>query len=156
MHQLTRLNFTPDDGYTEPGYIQPLPHVHGEFRFTFRPTLVEERSQAMEAAGQLKADACDRAAASQIVQKLVTWSLVDARQRPVPITAKNVLRLKGRLFDRLYGIILGTEASDTDPLWRDEDKREHEERRLESALTGRPFGLVREEADEKNFGPGCD
>ncbi len=42
------------DGYTQSGFIAAVPRMHGELRFTYRPALVEERSQLSEAARQLK------------------------------------------------------------------------------------------------------
>lgn len=144
------LDYIPNDGYTEEAYIEAAPGHHGEFRFTYRPFLVEERARLIAANNTVKPEEYERLCASEVAKKLTAWSLTDKGGRPVPITAGNVLRLKPRLNARLFGIVVGLEATDVDPRWGDAAKADAIETKLESALTATVPGDVREEADEKN------
>jgi hypothetical protein len=138
------------DGYTQPGFIAAAPRLHGELRFTFRPALVEERSQLVDAAGRLKSDAYDRQAAAFLAQKLVAWELVDGEGRGVAVSAAALLRLHPELFVKLHRIVLGWMASDVDPRWTEEAIERAAEEQYESALSGKSVGEVRQERDEKN------
>ena len=47
------------DGYTQSALIAAVPRLHGALRFTYRPALIEERSQLYDAAGQLNSHLFD-------------------------------------------------------------------------------------------------
>jgi len=144
------LNYTPDDGYTEPGYIKPVIGLHGEFRFRFRPMLTEEYSHLIAASDEMSGQAYDRKAADMMLGKLTEWNLSDGKGVLVPITQKTILRLKVALFNKLYKIITGTDATDIDPLWSDDITDTKADEEYESALSDRTPGEVREENDAKN------
>lgn len=131
------LNYIPDDGYTEKAYIGAKPGFYGEFRFEYRPMLIEERGPLFAAAGKMPSDAYSRKCAAEVAKKLRSWSLVDAKGQPVPVSAANILRLKPTLHDRLFEIVLGLATSDTDPQWDDDHKDAAAEAQYESALTGK-------------------
>jgi len=138
------------DGYTQPGFIRAVPLLHGELRFTFRPALVEQRSQLVDAAGRLKSDAYDRHVATFLAEKLVGWDLADESGRDVAISATNLLRLHPEVFIKLHRIVLGWIASDIDPRWSDDDQQDVVEDQYESALAGQTVGEARQERIEKN------
>ncbi len=138
------------DGYTQSGFIAAVPLVHGALRFTYRPALLEERSQLSDAARQLRSHLYDRHAAAFTAHKIVDWDLADCRGRAVPVSAEALLRLQPDLFARLHKIVTGWTASDVDPAWSRQTKDREIEDQLEAALTGHPVGEVREERDEKN------
>jgi hypothetical protein len=138
------------DGYTQAGFIAAVPLLHGPLRFTYRPALVEERSQLFDVAGQLSAHLFDCHIAQFLAQKLVDWDLVDADEQPVAPSAEALLRLQPELFVRLNQIILGTVASDIDPAWPLETRDRLLDEMAEAALAGRSIGEIREEHDEKN------
>jgi hypothetical protein len=138
------------DGYTQCGFIAAVPLVHGALRFTYRPALVEERSQLGDAARQLRSQLYDRHAAAFTAHKIVEWDLADSRGRAVPVSAEALLRLQPDLFVRLHKIVAGWMATDVDPAWPRDTKDRALEDQLESALTGRSVGEVRQERDEKN------
>ena len=139
-----------DDGYTRPGYIAAMPLMHGGLRFTYRPALVEERSQLNDAARQLASHLYDRHVAAFTSEKLVLWNLIDSHDEPVPISPRALLRLHPEVFVKLNRIVLGWIASDIDPEWPQETRDQEGEDELAAVLTGVPVGESREEHDAKN------
>jgi hypothetical protein len=139
-----------EDGYTRPGYIAPLPLMHAGLRFTYRPALVEERSQLNDAARQLASHLYDRHVAAFTSEKLVVWDLTDSENQPVPISPRALLRLHPEVFVRLSRIVLGWIASDVDPDWPQETSDQLGEEELAAAIAGSTVGEVREEHDVKN------
>jgi hypothetical protein len=112
-----------DDGYTEEGYIKADEGVHGALEFTYRPMLPGQRDKAMQ---HLRREPADYAAFHEAARKalagtkdtparLVSWNLKDRDERPVPITEANVGRIRARLFDKLWFILIGELASDPKP-----------------------------------------
>ena len=138
------------DGYTRPGYIAPEPDLHGELRFVFRPGVVEERGQLVDAAQRMASDAYDRHLAVYLAEKLVRWELVDEQGQEVPVTADHILRLHPELFIALEQIVLGWIASDVDPLWADDDKQRVSDERQAAAASGKIPGDIDQEGFEKN------
>jgi len=138
------------DGYTQQGFIAAVPLMHGSLRFSYRPALVEERSQLSEAAGRLRAHVYDAHVARFAAQKIVAWNLVDANAREVKVSAEALLRLQPELFVKLHRIVLGWVPSDVDPAWTAEERERVTEEEAEAALAGRVVGDVRQEHDEKN------
>jgi hypothetical protein len=138
------------DGYTQEGYVTDVPRLHGALRFSFRPTLVEERSQLADLAARVRSQAYDRYLATFIAEKLVSWDLQDNCGAGVPVAAESILRLQPELFGKLHGVVLGSQASDSDPCWPTEAESQLFEAETEAALTGRTIGEVGEEQDEKN------
>lgn len=149
-----RLDYLPDDGYTEDAYIAAVPGIHGAFRFKYRPMLIEEQSALSFAGREMKPAAYDQKCGKEMAAKLVEWSLCDKRGEPVPVSVRAVLMLKPRLFNRLFAIVLGNDASDPDPYAAHDGELTATEEQYESALSGRTVGEVRQERDEKNSVPG--
>lgn len=137
------------DGYSQDGYVAGVPLVHGALRFTYRPAMVEERSQLTDAARRLKSHLYDRHAAAFTAEKIIAWDLTD-RDRDVPVSAEALLRLQPELFVKLHRIVAGWLASDVDPSWPAEVRDGALEVELAAALEGRPVGDVQRERDEKN------
>jgi hypothetical protein len=138
------------DGYTQSAFVAAVPRLHGALRFTYRPALVEERSQLYDAAGQLSAHLFDCHVAQLLASKIVDWDLVDARRQPVAASAAAVLRMQPELYVRLIQIVLGIAASDVDPTWPPETRERVLDEKAEAAAAGRTIGEIREENDEKN------
>lgn len=146
------LNYIPD-GYTETGYIAEVPRIHGEVRFTFRPMLNEERAIVYgRRAKELSPRELEQQFAAEIVARVNEWSLVQDDGSPLAITRENVLRLKPMLFQRLFQIVAGSDASDVDPTWPQEAKAEVADAKIEATLLDRPAGAVLQEHREKNSG----
>jgi hypothetical protein len=138
------------DGYTQSAFIAAVPRLHGTLRFTYRPALVEERSQLYDAAVKLNSHLFDCHVARFLAQKLVDWDLVDAERQAVAPTAEAMLRMQPELFAKLNQIILGTAASDIDPMWPPETRDRLLDEKAAAAAAGRTIGEIREENDEKN------
>ena len=138
------------DGYTQRAFIAAVPRLHGTLRFSYRPALIEERSQLHDAAGQLSSHLFDCHVARFLAQKIVDWDLTDVRRQPVGPTAESVLRMQPELFAKLNQIIFGTAPSDIDPNWPAETRDRLLDEQAEAAAAGRTIGEIREEHDEKN------
>lgn len=138
------------DGYTQRALIAAVPGLHGALRFTYRPALIEERSQLYDSAGRLNAHRFDCHVAEFLTQKIVAWDLVNAQRQPVPTSAEALLRIQPELFIKLNRIVLGTAASDVDPDWPAETRDLLLDEKTAAVLAGRSVGEIREENDEKN------
>jgi hypothetical protein len=145
-----RLNFVPDDGYTEPGYLTAVPGKTVEMRFTFRPMLSEEKRALLEAVEKMKPTAEVIKIASELAERIKSWDLADGKQNILPITVAAVRRLKPSIFWSLWRIVSGDDASDIDPQWSDVEKERVVADLAESIAKPAPVGESREAADEKN------
>lgn len=106
-----------DDGYTEDFYIAAVPGLHGALAGQRRPLLAREVSQAIHQCQQHEdnPEQVDVLCARTIADKLVAWDLRDRQGRDVSISEANVLRMRSSLMNKLWGIVLGTRASDLAP-----------------------------------------
>ena len=138
------------DGYTQPGYIQPVDRLHDALRFRFRPVLSAQRSALIESAEGATASAFDRQARELLTEKLVEWDLVDPAGQSVSISREAVDRIQPELFLKLYRIVLGYTPSDIDPLWPSEQQEQQAADVRAAETRGKTVGEVREERDEKN------
>lgn len=130
-------------GYTRPFYIAPIPGAHGMVRGFYKPMLPEQSAAITDARTEPKTEKWYRKCASLIVHHLVNWSLTmkdehcpEEIQRD--ITAANLLRLHPAILRRLIDIVSGYGASDMDPEWPSEEKQQHAEDELASALEDEP------------------
>lgn len=146
------LDFTPDDGYTEKGYIQAEPGLHGVLRFEYRPFLVDDRSRFMSSLENLSQDKQDLHVAQQLANRLQSWSLTGAKGEPVPVGLSAIRRLKPSIFYKLYSIVLGTLPSDIDPEWSSETLLENVQAEVDAPPAA--IGAQREAVAEKNSEPG--
>lgn len=112
-----------DDGYEEQGYIAADEGVHGPLEFTYRPILPGQRDRVNQF---IRRDPANYEAFHEAARKalagtkdaparLLTWSLTDRGGQPVAITEVHVGRIKPRLFDKLWLILIGELASDRKP-----------------------------------------
>jgi hypothetical protein len=137
---------------TEDGYLAPAEGIHGGVRFSFQPLLVEERSLFLDKMEKCKDRAQqDRVTAMELEKILRKWDLTKPDGTMVPITAKNILRLKFRLFNDIQAIaIYGTRGSDSDPGEPVEVKLELDRTEVVSAMDGTNLNDAVEEARLKN------
>lgn len=149
-----QLDYVPDDGYTESGFIKAIPGLHGDLRFEFRPFLVEERSRLLRKLENLAQEKQDAIVAKTFTERLKSWDLKDRKGEAVKVSLNAARRLKPQLFYRLWAILLGTDASDVDPEWEAEHILEEAESEIEAADGPAPVGVVKELAAEKNSEPG--
>jgi hypothetical protein len=133
-----------EDGQTLDGYCAPIAGLHDGLSFTFRPILPEEQSEHIDARERFQGRKWAQYVAKFAAARLAVWSLSE------PPSPTKVLRLQPRLFGKLYGILLGTDASDINPAWPDQQKQEAADEELESALTGQSPAVVHDASTAKN------
>jgi hypothetical protein len=138
------------DGYTERAFLAELPGIHGRVEFGYRPLLQEEIVAYETASKGRQGMQLREFVAGLLAAKLKSWDLRDGKGQVVAITAPHLLRLKERLFLRLWAVVSGQEAPDG-TLDRDDDEtRAAAEDLLEAARRDRSVAEVREERLRKN------
>ena len=104
-----------NDGWTMPGYLAELPRVHSELRFTYRPTLVTERSKIIASMRGKESHVQDAELGKSLACYIKSWS-IEVDGKPQPITAEFISRLKYQVWDRLIAIVIySSGVSDRDP-----------------------------------------
>lgn len=101
------------DGYEEPGFIAAVENLHPELTFTFRPLTAEELGDHTASTAHADERGKRKVVADKLAKKLVSWSLVDQHNNPVSVSAENMLKLKPRVFARLFEIVWGYDAPET-------------------------------------------
>jgi hypothetical protein len=144
------LNFVPNDGYTEPGYLAAVPGKYSEMRFTFRPLLAEEKRIMAEQVERMKPAQEVQKVAGILMTNVKMWDLKDGKGEVVPISLDTVRRLKPSVFWALWGIVSGSDASDIDPQWEEADKERIVGEQIAAISAPAPYGESREASDEKN------
>ena len=139
-----------EDGYTESGYIAAVPQLHPALRFRFRPLLTEERTAFLKSIANTDRSQQDKKATALVKDRLQEWDLCGRDGAVVPLTADVIKRLKPRLFERLFGIVLGSDAPDEDPEANQEDRDQLSADKETAQQAGQPFQQIREARDQKN------
>lgn len=136
------------DGYTEKGFIKAT-ELNDDFRFEYRPMLIDKREILWEDSKKLKADLAEQKIAMGLVHQIVSWDIVDEKGQPADITARNLLRLKPALWGKMASIVGGYIPSDVDPLLEAEEQEQATKDLIESSLD-KTASQLKEVADEKN------
>jgi hypothetical protein len=139
-----------NDGYNETAVIHEVPRLYPAVKFAFRPMLISQRQDYFKGAEKLTGLPLRRFVAGYLVAHLVSWDVQDAKGQPVPITVDNVLRLKEKLFTRLFGIVNTDEASDETPDETPAEKDQDALDAIKAAETGRTLQDVREKRERGN------
>lgn len=145
-----------DDGFSQPGFIEGVPGLYPDLRFTFRMMLRTDVADFFDKTGRVKAGQGEKIAANTMAEHISDWSMIDQDGDPVPINGANMIRpnnkraLPTRLFNRLLGIITGMEPSDIDPKWSDVESNGHLSDITEAQKQDRPIGAVVDEERVKN------
>lgn len=138
-----------EDGYTESGVLLGVPGLYPRLAFRFRPMLIQERMEYGQAAEKAGPMTLRKLVASYLAKKLQSWDLKDAKGETVPLTTDNLLKLKARLFDRLFSVVSTDQPPDLEP-----DKAADDDGDVadvsKAAETGRTVAEVREERQRKN------
>lgn len=105
------------EGYTRPGYIEPVERLHEELRFTYRPLTQEQIESLSERLDKstLSAEKATSLIAAAVARQIVDWSEVGADDKPLPVTVDNVKSLHPSVFTKLRRIVSGERPSDADP-----------------------------------------
>ena len=108
-----------DDDYTEEGYIAIEAGYHEPLEFTFRPVLADKREAVSTLMNNADPDRVIRgyemAAQVMATDSLKSWSLKNRHGNAVPITAVNLRKVRGMLFDKLWLTVAGFRPSDVRP-----------------------------------------
>ncbi len=138
------------DGFTRGGFIKEVDGLHGELRFTFRPMLPEERNAVRRLVGTEKGDKGDVILRTAIADHLVDWSAADDEGRSIKVGPEGVRRLPPSLYDRLYLIVSGMDASDPDPEATSEVETGYAAALKKAVETGHAVGDVATALQQKN------
>ena len=138
------------DGYEEKAYIEGVPGLHGPLRFSYRPMRVEEGSEFYHGLNGLKPREAERHTAKMLASKIRTWSLRGRDDDALKVESKTVLGMQRRLFQRLLAIVIGSEPSDLDPEWSDDEQDAYVSGKVQASTDGKTVQQVKQEADEKN------
>ncbi len=139
-----------NDGYTETAVIVEVRGLYPRVQFRFRPMLIEERVEYFRAAEKMTGLQLRRYVARWLAKKMQDWDLKDQKGNVVPIAEDAMLKVKSRLFDRLFQIISTEEPPDESPDRTAEEQDGEIKDLLESLDKGRPVTEVREERERKN------
>ena len=138
-----------EDGYTEAGYIKESKGLYPELRFAYRPMLHAERDAIASQIGTKTPEQVSAIFVAAARHRIISWTAKHNGQ-PVEINDENIRRLRPSLFDRLYNVIAGAQASDPDPKATPDARQGEADAALEAAITGQMIGAVKEAAAEKN------
>ncbi len=137
------------DGYTERAWLNELAGVYGRVEFSYRPMLQEEIVAYAQSSKAKTGMDLRQFVAALLSHKLKEWDLRDGKGVVVPITAGNLLRVKERLFMRLWDVVSGDAAPDGVLDRDDAESAAAAQDLLTAAQTGRPVSEVREERQKK-------
>lgn len=151
------VTFIPD-GYTRRGYIAAISGLHGSIKFEYRPLLPRERNSINQAVRREKAEKADVLESAALAKQLLSWDCTypvdgpdeNLRGKSMPITAANVQRLVPYLFDKLYMIVSGMDASDPDPESPGDDQDSYAAALLRAAESDEPPGDNQLREQQKN------
>ncbi len=100
-----------EDGYTEKGSLDAEAGIHGAIQFEYRPMMPVAQGRLLDTKGEAFIPAVAKALCGK-EGSLKSWSLVDSKKQPVPVSEANILRIKPRLFDKLWQVVAGIRPSD--------------------------------------------
>lgn len=138
------------DGYEESGVITGIPGLYPTIFIRWRPMLIEERATYLKTAERLSGVQLRQLAASRMERHLTEWDVKDAGDHVVPITVASLMRLKERLFNRLFSIISNEEPPDIITDQDDDEAQATVADLARAAEEGRGVAEVREERQRKN------
>jgi hypothetical protein len=138
------------DGFTRKGFIKEVAGLHGELRFNYRPMLPEQRNAVRRLVSGEKGDKGDVLLRTAIAEQLVDWSAENDEGRSIAIGPEGVRRLPPALYDRLYLIVSGMDASDPEPDATNEEETGYAANLRKAAETGTAVGDVQTVGQQKN------
>src|SRR5574341_403453 len=137
------LGFIPDDGYTETAVLHEVRGLYPRVQFRFRPMLIEERVAYYRVAEKCQGMQLRQLVATYLTAKIQDWDLKDAKGQVLPLKPETFVRLKSRLFDRLFAVVSTEEAPDESPDKDQQDAEGEIKDLMEAVLQGRNSAEVR-------------
>lgn len=135
------LDYFPadSDGYTFPAYIQGIPGLHNEIRFSFRPTPMEERGVIMDVFRSLGEGKSSDYIAELLAAKIVSWDITmlgpEKVRIPMPITKDRIRRLRPAIWLRMVSIVIwGTDGGDIDPKLETDEQLSEAEQQIRAII----------------------
>lgn len=148
---MSRNIIPTNDGYTRAGYIEAVPRLHDELVFEYRPMIPEEVEQLNAAIDRTNPIQCIHRIAAAVLKRLVSWSEVDEKGAPVPLSFEAVRCLPYPMLSNLRRIIEGTMPSDLRPGAPPEsDEASDYAKSLDAVVSGKAPGLDQLVSDQKN------
>jgi hypothetical protein len=144
------LTYVPDDGYSEPFYIEGVPRLYGAIRGRRRPIHGRLLSRLREKIRRLSEEAADEEACKLCAEHLESWDQVDRSGKPIEVSPRAVVDLQPVLRFRFLQILQGFEATDVDPEWTPEERRAAEGLKADAELAGVAPGDLASERDRGN------
>jgi hypothetical protein len=138
------------DGYTEEAILHAVPRLFPQVCFSYRPMQTEECTDFRKASEKLVGMELRRLAAGYLSSHLKSWDVKDAKGAIVKIDSASLLRLKEGLFNRLFAVVMTTEAPDDRPSASEEEKQADFADVLKAAETDQTVAQVREAREVKN------
>ena len=130
------------DGYTVPGFVEGMPGVYADARFTFRPALAADRTVIRDKIVAAPAREGETVISKTIASRVVEWDLLKPaalgsdERVSVALTLEDVDHvpptLRNEIFNRLMGDVSPGEAPDADSVRRGEQV----DAELEAAMSG--------------------
>lgn len=143
------------DGFTQKAYIRGVPLTYNAHRIEYRPMYSIDRALfvKLRAQGDERglAVAINRAMASRILK----WDIqeFDKDGNPtgeLPIAEKSIERLNPLLWFAIQNVVVWGAGGDIDPENEQARSKTKAELELEAAITGRPIGDLKLEAQQGN------
>src|SRR5581483_448182 len=144
------LGVIPDDGYSEPFVILGVPRLYPRDEGRFRPMVLEQLIDYWRVSEKLNELQIRKLVATYLAAQIEEWDLKDAKGEVWPLTQASMMRVKHKLFGRLFRMVSGDEAPDLEPGKPAEIRDEDLEAAIEAAKTGRPLHEVREDRQRGN------
>ncbi|HTU22509.1 MAG TPA: hypothetical protein VMG10_31010 [Gemmataceae bacterium] len=144
------LAFIPDDGYTESGTIIGMPGLYPTVNFSWRPMLQEQLVAYYKAVEKASTWQTRQIVAKLLAEHIVSWDIKDKKEQVMEIKTARCLRIKDKLFTRLFGIVSGQEAPDVQSGQTDDEIEAAASDLLKAATVDLPVAVVREEREVKN------
>ena len=135
----------PDQGYTEEAYVGSRAGFHESIEFTFCPMLPEEQYEFLASIGKFSGRTKALLIAKAVAPRIKSWSIPETAISPASFA-----RLNPELFDRLYGIIIGTYPTDLNPKWDTSKKSEEVDADELASISAMPVGAAKLETRTKN------
>jgi hypothetical protein len=139
-----------EDGYTANFHIAGVPNLYPPVRGSFRPMLIEELVTYYKASEKASGLQVRQTVAKLLADHLVSWDMRDAKGNVVPLKAAAMMRLKDRLFQRLFAVVSTAEAPDAEPELPDDEFEAAAADLLKAAESDRSLAEVGEERERKN------
>lgn len=138
------------DGYTRDGFIDAVENDPDSLRFQYRPMLPEDVDALLSESRVMPARQATKLLAAAVAERLVSWDAIAPDDTTATIDVEHVRSLPWRIFQRLYNVVAGLQASDPLPKAAKPQTDEMVQRLLHAAGDGKPAGLAATVADRKN------